>query len=53
VKFFHAADDDRCPIDGARYLAGAVAVAELVEWETGGHMASAFRLPEVLSSLVT
>ena len=53
VTIFHATDDDRCPIDGARFLAGAIRKAELVEWEQGGHMATAFHLPEVLSSVAS
>ena len=53
MTIFHATDDDRCPIDGARFLAGAIRKAELVEWEEGGHMATAFHLPEVLSSVAS
>jgi pimeloyl-ACP methyl ester carboxylesterase len=52
VRMFHAVDDDRCPIEGARFLARAIRAAELVEWDEGGHMATAFHLPEVLSSLL-
>jgi pimeloyl-ACP methyl ester carboxylesterase len=51
VRLFHAVDDESCPIDGARHLARAIPNARLVEWPTGGHLAAAAHLPEVLTSL--
>jgi len=52
VTLFHAVDDESCPIEGARCLAGALPRAELVEWRDGGHMAGASHLGEVLSRVL-
>ena len=51
VILFHAVDDDRCAIGGARFLAQSLPNATLIEWESGGHMALAFHGTEVLSAL--
>ncbi len=52
VTLFHARDDDRCPIEGARSLSRTLPRAKLVEWGDGGHLAMALHLPDVLSGLL-
>jgi hypothetical protein len=52
VRLFHAVDDDRAPIEGARFLAETLRAAELVLWDTGGHAAAASHLPEILESVL-
>jgi pimeloyl-ACP methyl ester carboxylesterase len=52
VTLFHAADDESCPVEGARFLARGLPRAELIEWSEGGHLATASHLPEVLRRVV-
>ncbi|HYD09944.1 MAG TPA: hypothetical protein VEA78_07570 [Acidimicrobiales bacterium] len=48
---FHAADDDRCEPDGARWLAATIPGARYVEWPEGGHFAMFQHVEEMLGAL--
>lgn len=51
TTIFHAADDQSCPVTGARWLAGQISGARYVEWPDGGHGASADHLAEIFAVL--
>jgi pimeloyl-ACP methyl ester carboxylesterase len=51
TTFFHAVDDDRCPLAAARFLAESLANGRIVEWPDGGHLAMAHHLADVIDAL--
>jgi len=51
TTIFHAADDDRCPVESARWLASAIPGARYVEWRTGGHDAGFLHLDELYAAI--